>query len=373
MSWSFRLGRLLGIDIYVHFTFFVLLAWIVFSEYLQSRNWSQALLELAFICAIFATVVMHEYGHALMARLFGVKTRDITLLPIGGVARLERIPEHPGQELLIAIAGPAVNVALAIVCLAILLASGQWGPRATMSLNPFEGGFLARMLFINVWLVIFNMIPAFPMDGGRVLRAVLAIGMHYVRATQIAALVGQGIAVLFGLVGLFGIPGLLPGGNLMLLLIALFVWIGATQEANMVVARSRMAGLSAQMAMISEYRTVSPHDSLANVAQHVLAGFQEDFPVLDGGRLVGILTRDGLLKAMERLGEQASVADAMERHFPTAAPHEPLNDVVARLQSTESHALPVIDRGRLVGIVTPENIGELLMLRGAEAQYRGSV
>jgi Zn-dependent protease/CBS domain-containing protein len=362
MNWSFRLGRVLGIDVYVHFTFFLLLAWIVVSAYLQTQSWAHALVELAFILLIFTTVVMHEYGHALTARLFGVKTRDITLLPIGGVARLERIPEHPGQELLIAIAGPAVNVALAVICFGVLLATGQWGLGATKSLNPFEGGLVARLLFVNVWLVIFNMIPAFPMDGGRVLRAILAMGMNYVRATQIAALVGQGLAILFGLAGLLISP--------MLLLIALFVWIGASQEANMVVARSRMAGLSAQMAMISDYRTVSPHHSLESVAQHVLAGFQEDFPVLDAGRLVGILTRDGLLKALERLGGQALVADAMLREFPTAGPHEPLSEVVARLQSTESHALPVIDHGRLVGIVTPENVGELLMLRGAEAQYR---
>ena len=360
MSWSFRLGRLLGIDVYVHFTFFLLLAFIVIAQYLQTKSMASALLELAFICSIFATVGLLEFGHALMARLFGVKTRDITLLPIGGIARLERIPEHPGQEFLIAVAGPAVNVALAVLCLAAIVATGQFG--ATISADPMAGSLLQRFFLINVWLVIFNMIPAFPMDGGRVLRAVLAMGMNYVRATQIAAAVGQAIAVLFGFAGLLISP--------MLLLIALFVWIGAAQEAQMVIARAGLAGLSARTAMISDYRTVSPGDSLGTVAQHVLAGFQEDFPVLERGRMVGILTHHGLLTALERLGGQALVADVMERQFPTVRPDEPLNDVVDRLQASEGRSLPVIDHGRLVGIITPENVSELLLVRGAEAQYR---
>ena len=360
MSWSFRLGRLLGIDVYVHFTFFLLLAFIVIAQYLQTKSMASALLELVFICSIFATVVLHEFGHALTARLFGVKTRDITLLPIGGIARLERIPEHPGQEFLIAVAGPAVNAALAVLCLAAIVATGQFG--AAISADPMAGSLLQRFFLINVWLVIFNMIPAFPMDGGRVLRAVLAMGMNYVRATQIAAAVGQAIAVLFGFAGLLISP--------MLLLIALFVWIGAAQEAQMVIARAGLAGLSARTAMISDYRTVSPGDSLGTVAQHVLAGFQEDFPVLERGRMVGILTHHGLLQALERLGGQALVADVMERQFPTVRPDEPLNDVVDRLQASEGRSLPVIDQGRLVGIITPENVSELLLVRGAEAQYR---
>jgi Zn-dependent protease/CBS domain-containing protein len=362
MSWSFRLGRVLGIDVYVHFTFLLLLAFILVAEYLRTQSLAAALFELAFICLIFATVVLHEYGHALTARLFGVQTRDITLLPIGGIARLERIPEHPGQEFLIAVAGPAVNVVLAILCLAAIVATGQWGPTDALFANPLTGGLLPRLLLINVWLVIFNMIPAFPMDGGRVLRAVLAMRMNYVRATQIAATVGQAIAVLFGFVGLLVSP--------LLLLIAVVVWIGAAQEAQMVIARSGLAGLSAQAAMISNYRTVSPGDSLEHVAQHVLAGYQEDFPVLEAGRVVGILTRDGLLKALERHGSQALVADAMQRQFATANPAEPLNDVVARLQTSDNHSLPVIDHGRLVGIITPENVGELLMMRQAETHYR---
>ena len=186
MSWSIRIARLFGIDIYVHFTFLLLLAGIAFAQYARTGNVAAALSEMLFVALIFATVVMHEYGHALTARAFGVATRDITLLPIGGVARLERIPENPYQELAIAVAGPAVNVVLAIACAAWLAATNRFS--APISADFMEGSLVWRMLKINVALVIFNMIPAFPMDGGRVLRAVLAMGMGYVRATQIAAL-----------------------------------------------------------------------------------------------------------------------------------------------------------------------------------------
>lgn len=357
MNWSLRLGRFLGIDVYVHFTFFLLLVWIAIAQYSRTRNIAEAAIELAFVCLIFLTIVMHEYGHALTARLFGVKTRDITLLPIGGVARLERIPENPGQEFLIAVAGPAVNVVLAALCFVALVASGRWGPEAAASAGLLQGGLVERLLIVNIALVVFNMIPAFPMDGGRVLRSILAAGMDYARATQIAASIGQFIAVLLGFAGFFVSP--------MLFLIALFVWFGASQEARGVATRHRLAGLKARMAMISDFRTVSPADSLESVAQHVLAGFQENFPVLDQGRLVGILTRDGLLKSLEQVGSQGSVADVMLREFATARPDEPLNDVVERLQASECRTLPVVDHGQLVGIVTPENVGELLMLRTA--------
>ena len=360
MSWSIRLGRVLGIDIKVHLTFFLLLAYIVAINYLQSRDWNIALRELLFVTIVFAIIVMHEYGHALMARRFGVRTQDITLLPIGGVARLERIPENPQQELAIAIAGPAVNVALAVLCWLIMAARGE-ELSLSVIVNPFAGISLAqRLLAINIWLVVFNMIPAFPMDGGRVLRSLLAMVVDRVRATRTAATVGQMVALAFGFIGLFGNP--------MLIFIALFVWIGAAQEASDVETRSILSGIPVRLAMIAEFHAVGPLDTLADVARLVLAGFQQDFPVVDGGKVVGILTRRDLMEGLAASGHEAPVHKAMHTEFATATPGEMLTEVFPRLQASRSHSLPVLEDGRLVGLLTTENVSELLMIRTAIQQ-----
>src|SRR5512147_1158685 len=221
MKWSWKIGTLAGIELRIHVTFLLLLGWVGAAHWMSGKSLDAALNGLAFILALFGCVLLHELGHSLAARKYGIPTRDITLLPIGGVARLERMPEKPAQEFWVALAGPAVNVVIAALLFAWLNITNGWAPLSR--LNVASGPFLERLLVANVWLVLFNLIPAFPMDGGRVLRAVLASRMEYVRATQIAAVVGQGLALVFGLIALFGNP--------MLLFIALFVWIGASQEA----------------------------------------------------------------------------------------------------------------------------------------------
>ena len=204
MKWSWKIARLWGIDVYVHATFLLILAWVAYSYWVQFERLNAVVGGILFILALFACVVLHEYGHALMARRFGVKTRDITLYPIGGVARLERIPEKPIEELWVALAGPAVNVVIAILLGAYLVGTGAFQLSGLFSMT--SGSFLPRLLAVNVMLVAFNLIPAFPMDGGRVLRALLAMRMDHLQATQIAATVGQGMAFVFGFVGLFGNP-----------------------------------------------------------------------------------------------------------------------------------------------------------------------
>jgi Zn-dependent protease len=362
MSWSFPIARLFGINVYVHATFFLLLAFVVFQQYRATQDWDVVLFETLFVVLIFTIIVLHELGHALMARRFGVQTRDITLLPIGGVARLERIPENPYQEFAIAVAGPAVNVVLAILCFFVVVARGNLSEVFREGL--FTPDLIGRLLFVNVGLVVFNMIPAFPMDGGRVLRSVLAMGMPHVQATRIAATIGKFMAMLFGLAGLF-VPG-----AFMLLLIALFIWVGAASEAQAVETRSNLSGASVRHAMISEFRSVQPGDSLETIAGHVLAGFQQDFPVAEDGQVVGIITRGDLLKAMAQVGRQGLVADVMQRNFVTARPDEPLTDALQKLQECDCHSMPVLDDGQLVGMVTSENIGEFLMLRSAARQAR---
>jgi Zn-dependent protease/CBS domain-containing protein len=356
MGWSWRLGRVLGIDVFVHFTFLLLLAWVLIIHYFVRQNWGDALEEVLFIVIVFGTVLLHEFGHALAARRYGIPTRDITLLPIGGLARLERMPEDPKQELVVALAGPAVNVFLAAGLFLWLAGTGN-PPTIMGHFAEFSDSLLVRLFHVNVWLVLFNLLPAFPMDGGRVLRALLAMRLDYVQATQIAASVGQGMALLFGFLGLFGNP--------LLIFIALFVWIGASQEASMVLMKSSLAGIPVSRAMVKDFRTVAPNESLQQKVQELLAGFQQDFPVLEGERIVGVLTRSDIVGALKGQGDQATVRDAMQEQFETAHPAEMLDAVLARIQAGQYHALPVVRDGNLVGFLTMDNVGEFLAFQAA--------
>ena len=360
MKWSWRIGRIFGVDLYMHATFLLLLIFVAAQHYFQRRQVGDAVLGVAFVLAVFAIVVLHELGHVLTARQFGIATRDITLLPIGGVARLERMPSDPYQELLVALAGPAVNVVLAVLFGGLLVASR--GVAAFADLVPpaygqFGGSFLAGLVFVNIMLVIFNMIPAFPMDGGRVLRAILAMNMNYVRATQVAATIGQGFAFLMGFWGLFWNP--------LLVFVALFVWIGAAQEASMVQMQSALGGIPVQQVMITRYDTLSPGDPLEKAIDRIMAGFQQDFPVVEGERVVGVLTRALLLKALAQQGRGGLVQDVMQREFPSAAPGEMLEGVLGRMRECECQSMPVTDRGRLVGLMCSDNVGEFLMIQAA--------
>jgi len=360
MKWSWRIGRLFGIDVFVHATFGILLIWVFMGHYAREGNVHGALVGVAFVLAVFGTVVLHELGHALTARRFGIKTKDITLLPIGGVARLERMPDKPGQELLVALAGPAVNVVIAAVLLLFITSTGGQVILEGQNLMGGEGGapFLTKLLWVNVTLAVFNLLPAFPMDGGRALRALLALRGDYVQATRTAAGIGQAMALLLGLAGLFTSP--------LLVFIALFVWIGAAGESGAVQTKAALAGLPIQAAMQTSFRMLSPRDSLAAASQALLAGSQVDFPVVDeGGALVGVLTRANLIQGLTTRGSDVAVETAMSRRFEIADPGEMLDGALTRLQGCECSSLPVVRDNRVLGIVTMENIGELMMLQGA--------
>ncbi len=360
MSGSWRIGRIAGIDVYVHFTFLLLLGWVAISHYLAHGDLAEAMSGLAFILALFGIVVLHELGHALAARRYGIRTRDITLLPIGGVARLERMPEDPWQELVVALAGPAVNVVLAAgIYFALALGRGVESLDESVRVG---GGLLDQLFWVNVSLVAFNVLPAFPMDGGRVLRALLAMRLDYVRATQVAASIGQGMAVLFAFLGLFFNP--------FLIFIGLFVWLGAAQEASMVQMRSALAGIPVRRAMITEFRTLRPDDTLDQAVEHIRSGFQQDFPVVEDGRLVGVLTRSDLTAALGRHGPGARVREIMRRDFVTVDPRDMLQTALARLQDCDCHTLPVVRDGRLLGLVTADNLAEVLMIQEALREKR---
>jgi Zn-dependent protease/predicted transcriptional regulator len=350
MKWSTKIGTFAGISVYVHATFLILVAWVALAHWQTEHSAVAALEGVAFILALFGCVVLHEFGHALTAERFGIKTRDITLLPIGGLARLERMPDDPRQELWVALAGPAVNVVIAAMLFALLQVTGTFAPLSTLTVST--GSFLERLMIVNVFLVAFNMLPAFPMDGGRVLRALLAIRMDYTQATQLAATIGQGMAFLFGLLGLFFNP--------FLIFIALFVWIGAGQEAAMTQMKAALGGIPLERAMITDFRTLSPNDSLARAVELLLSGAQQDFPVVDDRAVVGILTRADLLKALARQEQQTPVADVMRRDFLVADASDMIDVAFQRLQAHDCHTISVIRRGSLIGLLTMDNVGEFL-------------
>jgi len=356
MKWQWRLGRFLGIDVYVHATFLLLIGWVGYSYWLEHGTIAEVINGILFILALFLCVVLHEYGHALTARKYGIKTRDITLYPIGGVARLERMPDKPIEELWVALMGPAVNVVIAGGLFAVLAATGNLTPLAGLTIA--SGSFFMRLMIVNVSLVLFNLIPAFPMDGGRVLRAILAMRMDYVHATQAAASIGQGIAFIFGFIGMFSNP--------FLLFIAFFVYIGASQEASMALMKNSISGIPVTRAMLTDFKTLSPRDTLAQVVGLILAGSQHDFPVVDAnGVVMGILERDEFIAALSRQGQSAPVVGVMRKDVPSVDSHDMVESALTRLQESGAKTLPVMHAGQFIGLITAENITEFLMIRSA--------
>lgn len=357
MKWQWRLGRFAGIDVFVHATFLLILAWVGYNYWIQYRDWVEVLIGILFVLTLFGCVVLHEYGHALTARRYGIRTRDITLYPIGGVARLERMPDRPVEELWVALAGPAVNLFIAgLLFLFLFLSNGLGSPTGV---NMAHGSFAQRLMMVNLYLVIFNLIPAFPMDGGRVLRALLALRLEYFRATRIAANIGQGMAFLFGFVGMFTNP--------FLVFIAMFVWVGAAEESNMVKVRHVLGGIPIARAMQTKFQVLSPRDTLARVVDLILSSSQQDFPVVEEGdnSVVGVLDRETFISALAKNGQATPVAQVMHRNVPGIDSQNMVETALRRLQESGSKTLPVTNGGKLVGLITSDSISEFLMIRSA--------
>jgi Zn-dependent protease/CBS domain-containing protein len=358
MSWSVPILRVAGIQLRIHITFLLLIGWLAIGYYAEGGS-AAAAGRVAFILLLFLCVVLHEFGHALAAKSFGINTPDITLLPIGGVARLERMPEDPKQELIIALAGPAVNV---VIALGLLIAI-DWH-RAAESSVVEASALPAKLLAINVMLLLFNLLPAFPMDGGRVLRALLATRLTYARATQIAASIGQGCAFVFGFIGLLWNP--------FLLFIALFVYIGASQEAALAQMRDVSRRFPVASAMVREFRSLPITASLQEAVDALLATSQHDFPVVDeNGGVAGVLTRHDLISALRKGDPTIRVGDVMRRDIPTVTTGTRFEEAFRIMQECNCPAVPVLDSmKRLVGLLTPENVSELMMVQSALPRRR---
>lgn len=361
MPWSVTIGRLGETAIRIHVTFLLFLVWI-WAAYYRSGGSQAAWEGVLFVALLFACVLLHELGHVFAARRYGVKTPDITLWPFGGIANLERIPEKPSQELVVAIAGPAVNVAIALVILLFLGASlGTAGIKADELAKIEDPGtsMLVKLAGANIFLVVFNLIPAFPMDGGRVLRALLAMNMGHARATALAASIGQGLAIGLGLLGIFTNP--------MLMIIGVFVFLAASGEAGQVQLREASRGHIVADAMITHFETLGPQSTVDDAADALIRSTQKEFPVVDGaGKLRGVLTRDAMIRALRDQGPQTPVIDVMQHDIPTVEARAKLDAALKLITGAQAPAVGVLDTaGRLVGLLTPENVGELMMIHVA--------
>ncbi|MEJ2021212.1 MAG: site-2 protease family protein [Maritimibacter sp.] len=356
MSWSFPIGHLFGSELRVHVTFFLLLGWIGIVGFLDTGP-QGAVVHLLYILLLFACVIAHEFGHALTARRYGIRTPDVTLLPIGGVARLEKMPDKPGQEILVALAGPAVNVVIFLILVALL------GPTAVEQAiqKPITLANLpAQIAALNLILALFNLIPAFPMDGGRVLRAILSTVMDRVAATKAAATAGQVLAFAMGLLGLVS-------GNPILMFIAFCIFMSAGAESNDAVMRQLAHGLRARDAMVTEFEALAPGDSLDLAAATLIRTTQHEFPVLDpeSGVLIGLLTRRALYAALDHEPRPLHVGDVTDRHVPSVGLTEKLTHVLALMEAGARAVMVTSPDGRVIGFVNRENVGELMVLANA--------
>ncbi|MFO7297583.1 MAG: site-2 protease family protein [Pseudomonadota bacterium] len=359
MTWSFRLLTVAGTEVRVHLTFFLLLAWFGAVQWMAAGP-EAAAFAVVFIVLLFLCVLLHEFGHVFAARRYGIRTPDITLLPIGGLASLERMPEKPSQEIFVALAGPAVNVIIAFILVAF--AGARLDPRALDLMENPASDMLSRLAIANVALVVFNLIPAFPMDGGRVLRALLAMRMGFVRATRTAAFVGQSLAFFLGFIGLLGNP--------LLILIAVFVYLAATAESQYVEMRSLARGYLARDAMITKFEHLTPTSTADDAVALLLRTTQQEFPVLDQfSRLQGLVTRDVLIEVLRDRGGSTPVVEFMHTDVPVVAGTATLDNVIQMLQQKRARAVAVADTdNRLLGFITPENFAEMMMV----GQARGA-
>lgn len=359
MKWSLYIGKISGIKIFIHWTFLVLVGWIFIMHSQAGHGISAGLWGVLFILSLFACVILHELGHALTAKRFKIKTRDITLYPIGGVASLESMPEKPGQELLVALAGPAVNVVIAAVLWIYLNSYGQMPEMATFKtvehMQSFP--FAVNLLAANIALAVFNLIPAFPTDGGRVLRAILAFNMDRIKATRIAAGIGQFLAMVFVFFGFYY--------NFWLVFIGLFIYLGAGGEAKAEETKAGLKGVRVADVLMHRYSVLCPDEPLHHAVSHLLDSQEKSFVVEDDGKVKGIISRREIISGLTQFGKNTPVEKVMRTDFPYLQTTDMLNDVMQRLDSKNHNLAPVFEDKQVAGVLDLENISEFLMVQNA--------
>lgn len=356
MKGSIYIGKISRIKLFIHWTFIILIGWIFLMHFRMGHGSQQALGGIAFLLALFVCVTLHELGHALAARRYNFPTRHITLLPIGGVAQMEALPEKPAQELFVALAGPLVNMVIAFLLYIYLFTTGN-APQFTDITHLSHSDFWANLFTANITLAVFNLIPAFPMDGGRVLRALLAFKLDRGKATKIAASLGQVLAIVFIFFAFFG--------NIWLMFIGIFIYLGAGSEAAYEAEKSALSGLTVKDAMMTRYTILSPDDTLIKAVHHLLEGQDKEFLVGDGDNVAGVLTRKGIIKGMAQHGQQASLTKAMNKQFLMLRPKMDLQETYNTMMANNCTVNPVYENDQLIGVIDKENIMELIMVRDA--------
>ena len=364
MNWSIKLLKIKGIDIKVHLTFVLILIWAAYRWSVSTGEGMQgALFGIVATLLLFLSVTLHELGHSFQALKYGVKVRDITLMPMGGLAQMESIPEEPNKELRIALAGPLVNFGIATLLIGI---GALLDARALVSLEELQAslgsvswsGLLAYLTSANLILGLFNLIPAFPMDGGRILPALLAKKMNHAKATKIAAQVGQGLAVLMGLWGFMS-------GSWTLVLIAIFVWMGAGQESQGAQVKHALGGTTVGQAMTRSPHVLRVNDSLSKAVELTLTTSQADFPVLEWGsnKVAGLISEIDLLRGLQSLGTYAAAREVMQTRITPVSPDEPLHVAQQKMLTGRTRAMPVLNlEGELLGLLTADDINEAYRL-----------
>ena len=345
--------HLLGVPVRLHFTFILLLVFLLF---IGVGGQQSGLMTALYVVALFASVLLHELGHAMVARRYGIKTTEIVMYPIGGMARPERAPKAR-EELWIALAGPLVNALIAAALFGWLIAT-EGLQRVELLREPTDANLLERIALGNLALCLFNLLPAYPMDGGRILRSLLSLRRTEDEATRIAAAAGRALAAVMGLAGLLT-------ANFMLVFVALFVYLGAAQEGAAVRGRILTSGVPVRAAAITDFHTLTHGQSLRDAGDLLLSTSQHDFPVVVGGQVVGLLSREALLRGILQSGPEAYVAGVMNRDFTRVAPDADLAEVASQLPLAGGCAL-VMDGESLVGLLTTENLTGFMLLRQAE-------
>lgn len=364
MNWSLKLFKIKGIDIKIHLTFVLILIWAAYRWSVSTGEGLQgAVFGIVATLLLFFSVTLHELGHSFQALKYGIKVRDITLMPMGGLAQIEEIPEDPNKELRIALAGPLVNFAIAALLIGI---GALLDARALVSLNELKASFgrvswsglLAYLTAANLMLGLFNLLPAFPMDGGRVLRALLAKRMNHAKATRIATHVGQGFALLMGLWGFMS-------GSWTLVIIAIFVWMGAGQENQGAQVKQTLGETTVGQVMTRSPHALKVNDSLSKAVELTLSTSQSDFPVLAWGsnRVAGMMSETDLLRGLQSKGANAAAREVMRTQIAISSPEEPLHAAQQKMATRRTRALPVVNsEGDLIGLLTAADINEAYRL-----------
>lgn len=360
MKGSFKLGNIAGIGIFIHWTFAFLIIYVVFSNYRQGHNAEQILWTLLFVLSIFVTVFLHELGHALAAKKYNVKTRDITLLPIGGLARLDTIPEKPKEELVIAIAGPAVNLVLALITFLFISIPNAEELNSQLTGGINSGNFFLNFFVVNIWLAVFNMIPAFPMDGGRVLRALLSMKFERHVATNIAVGIGQFLALIFVFLGFYSNP--------FLIFIGIFIMLGAQAEAQYTNAKHILKGFKIKDATMRQYQTVNSNQTIKTAVDILLNGQSKNFLVLEDSKPIGTLSRDEIIIALSGKGENEVIDNVMNKNLIFLKSDSPLESAYQQALEQKSVLMPVMENDRLIGTLDTENILEFIMIKDAQGK-----